>query len=248
MVGIKNSVALTTLLGLLLTFRPAVAQVGAPAAGPTSEPVAFYVEQPTDGSVPCPVCRAQAARTGCQHCLVIPVVTPGAMWLVDPKTYILPSDFGWSYPIKRAIIRRNLTYQRYWPAQWTGERTKAAVSSYPMVAQPTDTMQLGYYYQHVPTWQPRPDMLPRPPLPSKWHIRKCGHLPDGSYVVWVPLSSMPVQAAPAESSERPEQQPAESQSPAQPQQPAEPQQDQAPPSPPPAPASTAQVRVRSMLR
>ena len=39
-----------------------------------------------------------------------------------------------------------------------------------MVYQPTDTTQLGFYYQHVPTWQPQPDRLPARPIPSQWNI------------------------------------------------------------------------------
>ena len=35
---------------------------------------------------------------------------------------------------------------------------------------PTDTTQLGYYYQHAPTWHAYPGMIPPVPRPVDWHI------------------------------------------------------------------------------
>jgi hypothetical protein len=37
---------------------------------------------------------------------------------------------------------------------------------------PTDTTQLGYYYQHAPAWRPAP--APGAPIPSQWHRPLCG--------------------------------------------------------------------------
>lgn len=34
---------------------------------------------------------------------------------------------------------------------------------------PTDTTQLGYYYQKVPTWAPVPGRIPPAPQPGEWH-------------------------------------------------------------------------------
>lgn len=39
---------------------------------------------------------------------------------------------------------------------------------------PTDTTQLGYYYQQVPRWMPNPAMIPGPPNPAEWHQTACG--------------------------------------------------------------------------
>jgi hypothetical protein len=39
-----------------------------------------------------------------------------------------------------------------------------------MVYQPTDTTQLGFYYQHVPFWMPDPSRLPPRPIPAQWNI------------------------------------------------------------------------------
>jgi hypothetical protein len=34
---------------------------------------------------------------------------------------------------------------------------------------PTDTTQLGFYYQQVPYWQPVAGMVPAAPNPNDWH-------------------------------------------------------------------------------
>ena len=54
--------------------------------------------------------------------------------------------------------------------QWYGAGADYSGSYAPMVYQPTDTTQLGYYYQHVPFWQPMPNRLPPRPIPAQWHI------------------------------------------------------------------------------
>ena len=56
-----------------------------------------------------------------------------------------------------------------------------------MIGQQTDTAQSGYYYQHVPQWQPNPRMLPPAPHPRTWHYRPGEVGPDGTYTTWVPL-------------------------------------------------------------
>ena len=38
---------------------------------------------------------------------------------------------------------------------------------------PTDTTQLGYYYQTVPRWHPNPNMVPPAPNPRQWHQPLC---------------------------------------------------------------------------
>ncbi|HID23015.1 MAG TPA: hypothetical protein EYP14_11525 [Planctomycetaceae bacterium] len=138
----------------------------------------------------CPQCYGAAGS--CRHGCFVPVVTPVVSWLVNPNAYILSPDHGWSYVIKRPIHRKNITYRRYWPAGWDGKATQTGQTAplYPVIARPTDTMQMGYYYQHVPTWRPRPGMLPQPPIPSQWNVRKCSPRPDNTYVVWVPLNQL----------------------------------------------------------
>jgi hypothetical protein len=41
----------------------------------------------------------------------------------------------------------------------------------PHIYMPTDTTQLGYYYQHAPAWTPAPP--PGAPIPSHWHRSMC---------------------------------------------------------------------------
>ena len=97
-----------------------------------------------------------------------------------------PPDHGWGRPIKRPINRLPVMYQRYWPNAWYGQPGSgyhgANVNYYPAVYMPTDTTQLGYYYQRVPFWRPNPSMTPPVPWPSQWHKRECGATPfSGRY-------------------------------------------------------------------
>lgn len=82
-------------------------------------------------------------------------------------------DHGWSPPVRRPVYRQSVGYQHYWPSHWYGTPNPhaAAPVTYPMVAIPTDTTQLGYYYQHVPTWHAVPGMIPPAPVPSQYHHR-----------------------------------------------------------------------------
>ncbi len=107
-----------------------------------------------------------------------------------------PPDHGWAPPLKvpmngyatgepGSIGRVPVRYQRTFPASWTGESTGARSGfRYPMAYWPTDTTQLGYYYQQVPTWIPNPSMVPPVPHPAEYHTpdfrcRQCGH--DGGF-------------------------------------------------------------------
>jgi hypothetical protein len=79
-------------------------------------------------------------------------------------------DHGYSVPAKWPLHRRGVQYQQYYPNAWYGTPQGGYAAAYPMVYQPTDTTQLGFYYQHVPFWQPNPGMLPPRPIPAQWHI------------------------------------------------------------------------------
>jgi hypothetical protein len=70
------------------------------------------------------------------------------------------------------INREPVMYLRYWPDQWygmPGGGIAADAPRFPQIYMPTDTTQLGFYYQRVPTWEPRPWMLPPPPNPVHLH-------------------------------------------------------------------------------
>jgi hypothetical protein len=77
------------------------------------------------------------------------------------------------YPIRPVPVE----YHRYWPTKWYGEPGTIPAPptgrQFPVVFTPTDTTQLGYYYQRVPTWRPKPEMIPPgPPWPPEWHHRE----------------------------------------------------------------------------
>lgn len=122
---------------------------------------------------PCPSCPGYArtgCHDGCHDCCLKPIVK----WALCCDYYILPPDYGWNTPVKVPVVRRGVTYYRYWPEQWygTGAASAGPVRSYPQVYSPTDTTQLGYTYQQVPYWQPAPHRLPPSPVPSQWHVRE----------------------------------------------------------------------------
>ena len=120
---------------------------------------------------------------------------PAVRWALDPDYYTVSPDYGWSPPAKVPVRRSNVTYSDYGPA--TSGAGRQVATRRPIIATPTDTTQLGYYYQHVPTWQPK-NILPVPPHPRHWHTRPCQPDQNRSYVrwmriqnAWVPLNQMP---------------------------------------------------------
>ncbi|MCP4787435.1 MAG: hypothetical protein GY903_19395 [Fuerstiella sp.] len=82
-------------------------------------------------------------------------------------------DSGWAPPARLPVNRTGGWYQSYWPNKWYGNPGGGFVGGAPMVYQPTDTTQLGYSYNRVPTWRPNPGMIPRVPSPSNFHARMC---------------------------------------------------------------------------
>ena len=130
----------------------------------------------------CPTCPQQTCpqqgqscpgycRTGCDDCYLKAI----EKWALCPGYYILPPDYGFNTPVKVPVVRRGVTYYRYYPEQWygTGSPPAGKYRSYPQVYSPTDTTQLGYTYQQVPYWQPA-NRLPPPLVPAQWHVRE-GH-------------------------------------------------------------------------
>ncbi|MFH1303340.1 MAG: hypothetical protein ABIK07_19930 [Planctomycetota bacterium] len=88
---------------------------------------------------------------------------------------------GWCPPSAQMIQRTPVEYQRYYSNQYMGQQGPAGMgaggagagTAYQQIYMPTDTTQLGFYYQTVPTWQPRAGMIPPPPVPSMYHTRDC---------------------------------------------------------------------------
>jgi hypothetical protein len=125
---------------------------------------------------------------------------PSVRWTLDPNYYAVAPDHGWDVPGKWPVKRQYVTYTQYRPKEWYGAGTPGKsqqVKSYPVIGQPTDTAQMGYYYQQVPTWQPRPNMIPPKPDPRQWHWRQYQQQSgmNRSWVkvngVWVPSHQAP---------------------------------------------------------
>ena len=91
----------------------------------------------------------------------------------------LPPDYGWQAPIGYPVQRARLPYNRYYPGRWYGLPGSQKPRVAPTVFMPTDTTQLGYYYQHVPTWQPAPPgSFPPAPDPRVLHRTEQAQGPD----------------------------------------------------------------------
>ncbi len=82
-----------------------------------------------------------------------------------------PPTTGWVPPGRYIVHRHWVPYYKFFPNSWTGTPTPAPQLRLPMVYMPTDTTQLGYYYQHVPHWHAYNGMVPPVPRPMDWHAK-----------------------------------------------------------------------------
>jgi hypothetical protein len=80
-------------------------------------------------------------------------------------------DAGWNAPAHLPVNYDGAWYGSYAPQNAYGTSGGGFIANYPTVYQPTDTTQLGYYYNKVPTWQTRTDMIPPTPNPDDFHSR-----------------------------------------------------------------------------
>jgi hypothetical protein len=78
---------------------------------------------------------------------------------------------GFHPPTIAPVYRDAVVYYHYWPAKWYGQPGWNLQPQFPQIYMPTDTTQLGFYYQRVPQWLPNPAMYPPAPRPSDWHRR-----------------------------------------------------------------------------
>lgn len=206
-----------------------VARVGYAVAKPSQGQPAqqrYYVATPTTQRrqapnptywawMPRPLhgCCDYCAEPGCpgkKGCWTFPIVR----WILDPDYYAVAPDYGWSPPAKVSIRRQNVTYGNYAANGQRGGGNGQSMRRAPFVGTPTDTTQLGYYYQHAPTWQPR-NILPVPPDPRQWHTRPCTPDQNMTYVrwmklqnAWTPVQNIPVQNIPVPANAVPAQKPA----------------------------------------
>jgi hypothetical protein len=121
---------------------------------------------------------------------VISILCPCGAGLHSP-------DHGWAPPGRVQLpYPRPVAYQKWFPDQWTGQPGAYGVGGPrpPVVYMPTDTTQLGYYYQTVPRWHAYQGRIPGPPNPAQWHHNLCqlqgangygycpqGNCPNGNY-------------------------------------------------------------------
>lgn len=84
-------------------------------------------------------------------------------------------------PPRYTVDRIPVQYLRYYPGVWYGLPGSTLPVVAPQVHMPTDTTQLGFYYQRVPTWVPVPGMVP--PSPIAAYGSGAGVAIDGSGVV-----------------------------------------------------------------
>lgn len=118
--------------------------------------------------------------------------------MIHPDGTTYSPGHGFRRPEVVHIQRNPVEYRRYWPSKWYGEPGSTIDGpTFPMVYTPTDTTQLGYYYQRVPTWRPNPGMIPPPPRPSDWHRREVGPIGIGYGTYNGVISTEPAQAQPA---------------------------------------------------
>ena len=82
-------------------------------------------------------------------------------------------DGGFNPPVNMPVNYNWAQYQQIVPAHPYGTQGGGFTAQYPIVAQPADTAQAGYYLHKVPTWQPQPGMIPPTPNPALFHNRLC---------------------------------------------------------------------------
>ncbi len=141
---------------------------------------------------------------GCgHHCHCTGHVCRFLSWLDPCGGCALPPDAGWAPPGKVAMWRKPVVYNKFFPDQWTGAPGLPAGAGMRAmhVYMPTDTTQLGYYYQTVPQWQPNPAMTPTAPNPNDWHQPLCNGCPECNVIgvsgeMNCPQSTPAVPAAP----------------------------------------------------
>jgi hypothetical protein len=153
--------------GMPATDSPAMAPAGSGApimnAAPYGMPADQFAPGPqsggfVDGGAGCPdgSCEADCHDPGYCRCLGHRCYSPSR---------------GFRPPVTTPVYREAVVYHRYWPARWYGQPGWRLAPIYPMVYMPTDTTQLGFYYQRVPQWLPNETMYPPAPRPSDWHRR-----------------------------------------------------------------------------
>lgn len=126
-----------------------------------------------NAGAPCPTgeCgRGGRCANGAGHVRgVVSILRPHGAGLHSP-------DHGWAPPGRVQLpYPKPVAYQKWFPDPWTGQPVAytAGGPRPPVVYMPTDTTQLGYYYQTVPRWHAYGGMIPPAPNPDAWHQDLC---------------------------------------------------------------------------
>ena len=123
----------------------------------------------------CPNCPSGSCGHGCMH--HCGHIGQFINWFHPQGQCPHSPDYGFAPPGKmRTPHPQQVAYRKGFLDAWTGQQGAGmglggprAVSVY----MPTDTTQLGYYYQATPRWQARAGMVPPTPNPSLWHRDLC---------------------------------------------------------------------------
>ncbi len=123
----------------------------------------------------CSLCPLGGCNSGCNSCnpccANLSMSVRRIMAWIDPCSGVCmySPTHGFTPPSKRPYFRQPVSYKHNYPANWVGGVPSGHSGYRPAVYTPTDTTQLGYYYQKVPTWVPVPGMTPPAPHPSQLH-------------------------------------------------------------------------------
>lgn len=114
-----------------------------------------------------------------------------------PVEYGTPVYGGYGYGGGYNTVHRYpVVYTRWYPERWYGTPGPRPASPAPMVYMPTDTTQLGYYYQVVPRWQPRANPIPKPWFVREQEMSYGYHQGYRGHSYGAPVYGAPVEAAP----------------------------------------------------
>ncbi len=131
----------------------------------------------------CPNCESGAA-CGYHGCNMRPMGYVGHIvaW-ANPWSGVgtYSPDHGYAPPGKvRTPHPQQVAYTKAFPDAWTGQPGAGGGGQQAQhIYMPTDTTQLGYYYQATPRWHANPNMIPPTPVPSQWHRDLCQGCQDG---------------------------------------------------------------------
>jgi len=131
----------------------------------------------------CPSCRSGFCQShGSGYAYTGTCIRPGGHvhqfldWFNPHGMCVHSPDHGWAPPGKMHTPHpQQVAYRKSFPDAWSGQPGVGVVGG-PRPVQiytPTDTTQLGYYYQAVPRWHAYRGMVPGVPDPRQWHRDLC---------------------------------------------------------------------------